>query len=136
MITINAENPLKDIKAFVHSWLKLLAAGRTDEAMQQIDEPNRNGDALTFNDLRVIINETFCEGTIFRQQHPGDLFISNPDELEDNGEAHLYAYDDGSEYTLEHSLPLNGEWSDLTLDFEFRKRNDRYTVALNDLHVM
>ena len=46
------------------------------------------------------------------------------------------AFDDGSGYSVEHDVPLNGEWSDLTAQFEFVRFPKGYAVVLHDLHVM
>jgi hypothetical protein len=43
---------------------------------------------------------------------------------------------DGSGYAVDHAVPLNGEWSDLTAQFEFLEEADGFAVVLHDLHVL
>ena len=37
---------------------------------------------------------------------------------------------------LEFDIPLNGEISDLTAEFEFNRKNSKFEVVLHDIHVM
>ena len=46
------------------------------------------------------------------------------------------SYEDDAGYWLDHDMPLNGEWSDLTAQFEFQARSDGFDVVLLDLHVL
>jgi hypothetical protein len=46
------------------------------------------------------------------------------------------ALSDGSGFSLYHAVPLNGEWSDLTAQFEFLRRPNGLAVVLHDLHVL
>jgi hypothetical protein len=50
--------------------------------------------------------------------------------------AHVGAFDDGSGYWVNHDVPLNGEYSDLTAQFEFRRRGNALAATLHDLHVL
>jgi hypothetical protein len=43
---------------------------------------------------------------------------------------------DGTGFQFDYDLPLNGEWSDLTAQFEFLRRSDGYAVVLHDIHVL
>ncbi len=43
---------------------------------------------------------------------------------------------DGSGYRLDHDVPINGEWSDLTTQFEFLNWPNGYAMVLQDLHVL
>ena len=50
--------------------------------------------------------------------------------------ASLIALSDRSGYAYDHDLPLNGQWSDLTAQFEFIKRPNGFAVILHDIHVL
>jgi hypothetical protein len=123
--------------AWVREWFDLLAAGRPADACARLDEPNANGTRWTPALLRNVVEDTFAPGTRFRAEHPeGPLFsavaasIGPPQPM-------VGAYDDGSGFWVEHKVPLNGEYSDLTAQFEFRWRgNHRLAAILHDLHVL
>lgn len=46
----------------------------------------------------------------------------------------FYKRDDGG-FNLEFDLPLNGKLSDLTVQFEFNKKGNKFEVVLHDIHV-
>ena len=48
----------------------------------------------------------------------------------------LVEFADGRGYSFEYDLPLSGEWSDLTAQFEFLRRPSGYAVVLHDIHVL
>jgi hypothetical protein len=50
--------------------------------------------------------------------------------------ADVVPFKDGSGYSVEHDVPLNGEWSDLTAQFEFVGKSPEFEVILHDLHVL
>ena len=50
--------------------------------------------------------------------------------------AMLWELADQSGYRLDHDVPLNGQWSDLTAQFEFLRRPGGFAVVLHDLHVL
>jgi hypothetical protein len=39
-------------------------------------------------------------------------------------------------YWLDYDVPLNGQFSDLTAQFEFEPRQEGYAAVLQDLHVL
>lgn len=142
MININTETPLEDILSFVKSWLKLLSDGKLAEACAQIDEPFHNDVVWTPKLIMQVLNDTFILESRFYRYHPEGPIFTNPYELEEQTrelndwlESGLDPGNDGV-YYFGYSVPLNGEWSDLSALFEFRKRNGSYSVVLQDLHVM
>jgi hypothetical protein len=136
LIEIPLEAPEQALIAFVRHWLKLLAAGRWQEVCGLIDEPNCYGINWTPERIQQVAEDTFGPGCRFRSRHPEGLRWTDPDELDDGGHPEIYPYDGGSGYALEHDVPLNGEWSDLTAQFEFHRRPQGYAVVLHDLHVL
>lgn len=48
----------------------------------------------------------------------------------------LVALCDGSGYRMDYDLTTDGEKNDLTLQLEFLRKGNGYTVSLDDLHVL
>ena len=136
MIQIPTEFPDRTLVVFVRRWLKLLAAGRWQEACEMIDEPNSYGITWTRERIQQIAEDTFCPGSRFRSRHPEGIRWTDPDELGEGGDPEIFPSEDESTYLFEHNVPLNGEWSDLTALFEFHRRPQGYAVVLHDLHVL
>lgn len=136
MIDISPQAPSQSIVAFVKGWMKLLAEGRFEEACAMIDQPHGYGITWTPGLIRQTVNATCSPETTFYQFHPEGPIFTNPFELEEQREIKVVKYDDGSGYTFNYDVPLNGQWSDLTARFEFLKRANGYAVVLQDLHVL
>ena len=123
--------------AWVRAWLDLFADGRGDEACALLDEPNAYGVRWTANDVTDLVAATFSPGTRFRAAHPEGPAFTPVATARGRDHASVGRFDDGSGYWVEHDVPLNGEFSDLTAQFEFRWRGDDALAAiLHDLHVL
>ncbi|MEY8388103.1 hypothetical protein AALC17_12540 [Oscillospiraceae bacterium 38-13] len=53
-----------------------------------------------------------------------------------NQEIDLFAFNDGSGYSMDYGLTTDGEINDLTLQVEFLKKGNGYIVSLDDLHTL
>ncbi|MBB1634121.1 hypothetical protein A9975_25110 [Cupriavidus sp. UME77] len=62
--------------------------------------------------------------------------VTDPHALSELPRASLGAFDDGTGYWVDFDMPLEGAWSDLTAQFEFRRAGDHYFATLHDLHVL
>lgn len=82
--------------------------------------------------------EHFGPGTVFARIHPKGVLYCDPDMLPPplDTQNQVGALDNGISYWLDWDLPLNGEWSDLTAQFEFIRTADGYRVCLHCLHVL
>lgn len=136
MIVISPEAPAESIVAFVKGWMKLLAEGRVEEACALLDEPNGYGITWTPRLIQETVNSTFSPESGFYETHPEGPIFTNPFELEEQLEIEVVEFDDKRGYAFDYDVPLNGEWSDLTAQFEFLRRSDGYSVVLHDLHVL
>ena len=136
MIEVPAHAVEQTLVAFLRQWLKLLATGRSREACRMIDEPNCYGISWSLERLQQVVDDAFGPGCRFRSRHPEGIRWTDPDDLGDGGHPEIYPRDDGSGYRFEHDVPLNGEWSDLTAQFEFHRRPEGFAVVLHDLHVL
>ncbi len=136
MIDISPQAPAQSIVLFVKGWIKLLAEGRFEEACAIVDEPNKYGITWTPGLIQETVNATFSPETRFFKSHPEGPTFTDPFELEEQREIEVVAFDDESGYAFDYDVPLNGEWSDLTAQFEFLKRPNGYAVVLHDLHML
>jgi hypothetical protein len=57
---------------------------------------------------------------------------TDPDELGDGGNPQCCKLEGEHGSSLEHDVPLNGEWSELTAKFRFVSKLGGYAVALHD----
>ena len=121
---------------WAQQWFGLLAADQLDEACAQLDEPNTYGIRWTPAELRALVEDTFAPGTRFRTAHPEGPVFTPVVGARGRVRVAVETFDDGSGYWMDHDVPLNGEASDLTAQFEFRWRGDALAVILHDLHVM
>ena len=124
-----------DMIAFVAQWFGLMAEGRVEAALSQLDEPNSYGISWTRDVIERLLADTFCHSR-YLDRHPEGPRFTTPDTATGKPRADVLALDDGSGYSLGHDVPLNGEWSDLTAQFEFLRRDAGYAVVLDDLHVL
>jgi hypothetical protein len=108
----------------------------SDSACALLDEPNCYAIFWTPDLIRQIVPDTFSPATQFYRYHPEGPVFSDPFELEEQKGLEVIEFEDGSGYAFDYYVPLNGEWSDLTAQFEFRKRDGGYAVILHDLHVL
>jgi hypothetical protein len=127
MIRLSQDKIEEQAKSFVKNWIQLLSQGKFVEALSQIDEPNTYGIRWTRAALLKVISD-YCGKSEFK--------IDDPFLLLGESRSSLVSFKDGSGYSFDYDLPLNGKWSDLTLQFEFQKRSEDYAVILHDVHVL
>lgn len=133
MLTIG-ENPEEQLVAFARTWFRHLARAEWDAALGMIDEPNTYGIRWTRKSITALIKDTFGPETRFAAAF-GQPVFSDPDSAARDPHPNLGRLDAGG-YWLDYNVPLNGEFSDLTAQFEFKPRQDGYAVVLHDLHVL
>ncbi|MCE9533029.1 MAG: hypothetical protein K8T89_18175 [Planctomycetes bacterium] len=122
--------------AFIRDWFRLLSLGQMNEASQQLDEQNCWGIRWTPEYIRNALELAFGPGCRFRVEHPEGPQFSDPDSATGAPHAEVWELDDKRGYGADHDVPLNGEWSDLTAQFEFLDRPNGLSVVLHDLHVL
>ncbi|WP_165224708.1 hypothetical protein [Aquisphaera insulae] len=125
-----------DLFAVVRDWFRLLAAGRWAEAGDMLDEPNGYGIRWTPAEIRHAFELAYGPGCRFRASHPEGPQPSDPDVAAGEPGADVWAIRDGRGYRVDHDVPLNGSWSELTAQFEFLRRPGGLAVVLLDLHVL
>ncbi|MES9956462.1 MAG: hypothetical protein ABW086_05385 [Sedimenticola sp.] len=136
MLRISTENPSDGFIEFIQSWFDLLAANHLEEACMALDKPNIYGIKWSPDMIKSILEENFGPETIFGKEHPEGVSVTAIAETKGEVSPDVIKFTDGSGYSVEHDVPLNGEWSDLTAQFEFLRFRHGYAVVLHDLHVM
>ena len=132
---MSLESKPEDLITFAARWFDLMAEGRTETALSQLDEPNSYGVSWTEETMGRLLSSLFGHAR-YLQKHPEGPRFSAPDSTAGSPRADVLELNDGTGYSLEHSVPLNGEWSDLTAQFEFLRRETGLAVVLHDLHVL
>ncbi|MHB0961501.1 MAG: hypothetical protein ACYC0X_24210 [Pirellulaceae bacterium] len=125
-----------ELIAFVRSWFDLLARGEVDKACALIDKPNSYGMRWTPETIIDLLFDCFGPGTVFASLHPEGPHFTAVFQTKGNARADVIPFSDGSGFSVEHDVPLNGEWSDLTAQFEFLGKSPEFEVILHDLHVL
>ena len=133
-MVITAVDPEAELIAFARTWFGLLARGEWDAALAMLDAPNSYGIVWTRESITSLLHETFGPATRFATEYGAPSF-SDPD-LADGTEHHSFGVLDGGGFWLDHDVPLNGIFSDLTAQFEFLPGAGGYAAVLHDLHVM
>ena len=121
-------NPEAAFRELVFRWFALLAQGQTAEAMALIDEPNSYGVKWGPEQLSSALKSYGGNGVL--------PLVTPPSSASGQQQAGLIALADRSGYAYDHDFPLNGQWSDLTAQFEFLKRPNGFAVVLQDIHVL
>jgi hypothetical protein len=128
------EKPAAQLVEFVRAWFALLARGQWDQALSAIDEPNSYGVLWTRDLVNELVHDTFGPGTRFEAEHGAPMF-TDPD-LAIGAPHHYFGHLNAGGFWLDHAVPLNGVYSDLTAQFEFLPRPGGFAVVLHDLHVL
>jgi hypothetical protein len=128
MISGNPDNLTNVFQQYIFRWFELLANGNWADALAMLDKPNCYGMIWTEDQIKKAISEHVGLG------QRGD--ITPPSELPNLVREEPLAFDDGSGYAFDQDVPLNGEWSDLTAQFEFFRQPGGYAASLHALHML
>lgn len=116
-------------KEFVKNWIRLLSVNDFKEALKQIDAPNNYGLKWSVESLQKVLEDYVGKGFTFS--------ITDPNKMEGDGRPNLIMLNGLQSFGFEFDLPINGKWSDLTIQFEFiNKTKGYYAVVLHDIHVL
>ena len=115
----------QEIVDFVTSWIDHLIASGYDSAIALLDEPvDENRHKWTKDQWDKQLE---CYGDSPAVTPPAEVSELRMD---------VYRYNDGSGFTVDYDLPVNGKRSDHTLQFDFRSTAEGMRVALDDMHVL
>jgi hypothetical protein len=127
MLPLSADDPIEVFTRFTRDWFRLLAHGLIAEAASRIDNPNSYGVCWNAEKIRDALLDYTCSESVL---------VSDPDLLAGDGRPNLVRLNDGVGFSFEQSVPVNGKWSDLTVQFEFMRLPTGYYVTLHDIHVL
>ena len=120
--------PIEDaLRAHIEIWLQQLSAGNWGEVIGMLDEPNSYGIKWRETEIRNSLDE-------YSRSRPWT--VTDPKALDVSGHTSFGEFNDGSGYWFDYDIPLDGAWSDLTAQFEFKKRGNGYALVLHDIHVL
>jgi hypothetical protein len=122
----DATFPFTAAGEYVRSFFQLIAHGQWHSALAYLDLPSSYGRTWTQREIEKELETYGSNG----------IAISSPTSTSGTPYTSTGVFNDGSGFWLDFSVPLNGNWSDLTAQFEFKKTTEGYAVALEDLHVM
>jgi hypothetical protein len=129
-----SDKPEEELVAFARTWFGLLARAEWEAALSMIDEPNSYGIRWTRERITALLGDTFGPETRFAAEFGAPAF-TDPEVAEGDPHANFGRFDAGG-FWLDHDVPLNGAFSDLTAQFEFKPRENGYAAILHDLHVL
>jgi hypothetical protein len=126
MLALEAPKVQEGAREYALSFFELIALGDWAGALASIDHPTSYGRTWTRADIE---HEIATYGS-------GNLNLTSPTSVP--GEPHISTgyFNDGSGFYYDIAVPLDGRWSDLTAQFEFRKQENLYAVVLEDIHVL
>jgi len=121
MLQIEFGSIEEQLISYCQIWLDKLTEGE----VFGIDMPNDYGLVWDIEKIDDVVKDYLGEGVT------PEIFSKNLKECYPN----FYKRNDGG-YNLEFDLPLNGELSDLTVQFEFNRKGSKFVVVLHDIHVL
>jgi len=125
-----------ELVAHVRGWINLLADGDFALASRQLDGANSYGTSWTADAISDAIAAAYPPGCRFRAEHPEGPIVSRVEAASGDRQPSVVEFADGSGYSVEHGLPLNGEYADLTVQVEFRWQGYQLAMVLHDIHVL
>ena len=125
MIPLSPEPSATTFTHFAYDWFRLLARGEFAKAAAALDEPTSYGESWSAESIQQAL-----------QDYSADATVTDPSLLSPDRHRSLVTFSDGRGYSFDCSVPLAGEWSDLTAQFEFLRRPSGFAVILQDLHVL
>ena len=121
---------------WAQQWFALLAAGVQRMSYELGSSSCAHASSSRPAAIRALLEDTFAPGTRFRVAHPEGPVFTPVDGARGSMHIEIGTFAEGRGYWMDHAVPLNGEASDLTAQFEFRWRGDALAVILHDLHVL
>ncbi len=123
-----------ELLAEVRAWIQQLSEGQYFDALQRI--PGEQGESWTPQLLEEVI-----AGYGLPQPHPRGTRYQVTSVSSATGTLPVASVErnvlpPGALAYIEHSLPLNGEWSDLTATFVLYPTESTATLYLREVHVL
>jgi hypothetical protein len=137
MLRVEGEDIHAALLEWTRDWFDMLARGELAAACARLDEPNSYGTVWTPESIVALVMDEFGPGTVFSRKHPDGPRFTSARRAAGRERGDVVAFSNGSGFALDYDVPLNGEFSDLTAQFEFSWRAPNTLAArLHDLHVL
>ena len=131
-MTLGPNPPDDEVLAFVARWIELLAAGDFDAAWATTEHDPYYG--WTPELMRRTI-----EGFGHPEPHPSGRRFRVTPPADATGKLHWSVDREGMRPPIiarvAHDLPLDGEWSDLSVTFRIESRGESSIPVLEEIHV-
>jgi hypothetical protein len=119
----------EDLVAYIRSWFDLIASGGITDACNQLDEPNRAGIVWTPQKIIDVISKAL-------HIKNDSVVITSTSSCSGSPEGRIFRLLNGSGFVVEHQIPLNGQYCEVTAMFEFLWRGKALAFTLDGLHVL
>jgi len=126
MVQLSPQNVELELKAYCQRWLLLLYQGDFEQANALISASNNYGARWGKQEITKSVIDYFDSDSNYQIQNT-ELSLCTPEFLECEDGSFLYGF----------YLPVNGEITDLTVEFEFSRISDNeFSATINDIHVL
>jgi len=126
MVHLSPQNIESELKAYCQKWLLLLSQGDFEQASKLISVPNNYGVRWGKLEVTEAITDYFDSELGFKIRNT-EISSCTPEFLECDDGSFLYGF----------YFPVNGEITDLTVEFEFsRISGNEFSATINDIHVL
>jgi hypothetical protein len=126
MIDVKGNDKESELKAYCQRWLGFVASKNFEAANSLVDSKNCYGLSWGKKEITEVIQDYYGEPTEI-EVHNYDIAKCEPNYLVRNDGGLLFDF----------NLPINGELTDLTVQFEFNpKSKGQFEVVIHDIHVL
>lgn len=126
MLNLALENVEEELRSYCQKWLGFLSQRQFDEAEKLISSPNSYGTRWGRREIEEAVVDYFGEEVGLDVQNV-PIATCSPEFLKCNDGSYLYGF----------YFPVNGEITDLTVEFEFNLVKAReFSATINDIHVL
>jgi hypothetical protein len=119
----------EDLVVYIRSWFDLIASGGIADACKQLDEPNRAGIIWTPQKIIDVISRVL-------HMKSDSVVITSTILCSGSPGGRIFRLLNGSGVVVEHQIPLNGQYCDVTAIFEFLWRGKALAFTLDGLYVL
>ncbi|MDO6695864.1 hypothetical protein Q4574_21425, partial [Aliiglaciecola sp. 3_MG-2023] len=126
MLKLLNPNIESELKAYCQKWLCHLSQNDFDQALNLVTVPNNYGTRWGEKEIRDAVFDYYGSESEFKIENT-DIAFCTPEFMECNDGSYLFGF----------YFPVNGEITDLTVEFEFsRVNNNEFSATINDIHVL
>jgi hypothetical protein len=126
MVQLSSQNTELELKAYCQKWLLLLSQSSFDLAFELVSVPNNYGVRWGRQEITEALVDYFDMELDFDIQNT-EIALCTPEFMECDGGGFIYGF----------YFPVNGEITDLTVEFEFCPvGGNEFSATINDIHVL